>query len=203
EVQILECKTAGPWGSQRWAEGVPEDIQCQVQHQLAVTGKQAADVCVLLGGQQLKVFRVLRDELLIARLVKLERQFWRFVETDIPPPVDGSASCAEALSCLFPKDNGTAVDFSEDRSLCRTFQALRGVRDEMKPLQTAEAKLRQTLQQAMGEHSEAVFPEGRISWKRSQDSTRIDSKRLQAEEPLLAERFQVSVPGSRRFVLKD
>ena len=35
-----------------WREGVPKYVEVQVMHQLAVTGKQAADVAVLLGGQQ-------------------------------------------------------------------------------------------------------------------------------------------------------
>ena len=50
DVQILECKTAGINGARLWKEGVPEYVQLQVMHQLAVTGKQAADVAVLLGG---------------------------------------------------------------------------------------------------------------------------------------------------------
>src|SRR6185312_509120 len=50
DVQILECKTAGEFGSRLWKDGVPEYVQLQVQHQLAVTGKAAADVAVLLCG---------------------------------------------------------------------------------------------------------------------------------------------------------
>jgi predicted phage-related endonuclease len=45
-----------------WRDGVPEYVQLQVMHQLAVTGKQAADVAVLIGGQELQVFRIERDE---------------------------------------------------------------------------------------------------------------------------------------------
>lgn len=48
-------------------------MQLQVMHQLAVTGKQAADVAVLLGGQHLETHRIERDESLIARLIDLER----------------------------------------------------------------------------------------------------------------------------------
>ena len=39
DVQILECKTAGINGARLWKEGVPEYVQLQVMHQLAVTGK--------------------------------------------------------------------------------------------------------------------------------------------------------------------
>ena len=38
DVQILECKTAGEFGARLWRDGVPEYVQLQVQHQLAVTG---------------------------------------------------------------------------------------------------------------------------------------------------------------------
>ncbi|WAR44691.1 YqaJ viral recombinase family nuclease [Methylomonas rapida] len=61
DVQILECKTAGINGARLWKEGVPEYVQLQVQHQLAVTGKASADVAVLLGGQHLEIHRIQRD----------------------------------------------------------------------------------------------------------------------------------------------
>ncbi len=54
DVQILECKTAGMNGAKLWRDGVPEYVQLQVQHQLGVTGKRAADVAVLICGNELK-----------------------------------------------------------------------------------------------------------------------------------------------------
>ena len=110
EVQILECKTAGINGARLWRDGVPEYVQLQVQHQLAVTGKTTADVAVLLGGQDLEIHRIQRDEALIARLIPLEQRFWRFVETDTPPPADGSESADLALRCLYPQDSGETLD---------------------------------------------------------------------------------------------
>jgi len=37
DVQLLECKTAGLNGARLWRDGVPEYVQLQVQHQLAVS----------------------------------------------------------------------------------------------------------------------------------------------------------------------
>ncbi len=54
-VGASDVKTAGEFGARLWRDGVPEYVQCQVQHQLAVTGKAAADVCVLLCGQEIQV----------------------------------------------------------------------------------------------------------------------------------------------------
>ena len=84
-------------------------MQLQVMHQLAVTGKKAADVAVLLGGQHLEVHRIERDEQMIARLIELERKFWHYVETDTPPPADGSPSAEMALRALYPEDSGQTV----------------------------------------------------------------------------------------------
>ncbi len=36
DVQILECKTVGEYGSKLWRDGVPLYVLCQVQHQLAM-----------------------------------------------------------------------------------------------------------------------------------------------------------------------
>lgn len=117
DVQILECKTAGITGARLWKEGVPEYVQLQVMHQLAVTGKQAADVAVLLGGQHLEIHRIERDERMIARLIELERTFWEYVVSDTPPPADGSDSADQALRCLYPEDVGKTVDFSHNPAL--------------------------------------------------------------------------------------
>ena len=46
DVQILECKTAGINGAKLWKDGVPEYIQLQVMHQLAVTGSLKFDISV-------------------------------------------------------------------------------------------------------------------------------------------------------------
>ncbi|WP_261309854.1 YqaJ viral recombinase family protein [Burkholderia stabilis] len=68
DVQILECKTAGEYGARLWRDGPPEYVLLQVQHQLAVTGKTAAHVAVLICGQALEVHRIERDDALIGRL---------------------------------------------------------------------------------------------------------------------------------------
>lgn len=128
DVQILECKTAGINGARLWKEGVPEYVQLQVMHQLAVTGKQAADVAVLLGGQTLEIHRIERDEQMIARLIELERKFWHYVETDTPPPADGSASAEMALRALYPEDNGQTVDFRGRAGLAAAYLELKAVR---------------------------------------------------------------------------
>lgn len=201
EVQILECKTAGINGARLWKDGVPEYVQLQVMHQLAVTGKQAADVAVLICGQELQVHRIERDEAVIEQLIKLERDFWYFVEANRPPPADGSESAEQALRCLYPKDSGQVLDLSQDFEMSAAFSDLLAVRQELDKYGDLEAQYKQQIQQRMGDASRAVFECGEISWKRSKDSTALDLARLQAEQPELVAAYSKAKPGSRRFLV--
>lgn len=201
DVQILECKTAGEFGSRLWKNGVPEYVLCQVQHQLAVTGKQAADVCVLICGQEIRIHRIERDEDLIANLIKLERQFWHYVETDTPPPADGSDSAAKALQCLYPHDRGNTLDFSGDESLSFVFTELLAAKATREQFEEREEVLKQQIQEHMGEATWAKFTQGTVSWKRSKDSNALDVKTLLKDQPDLLTVYPLTRPGSRRFVL--
>ena len=201
DVQILECKTAGEFGVRLWREGVPEYIQLQVQHQLAVTGKHAADVAVLVCGQELRIHRIVRDKALIARLIELERQFWQYVQTDTQPPTDGSDSSELALRCLYPQDSGKTLDFKKDTVMSSAFGNLITVRAEVAKYEKLEAEFRQRIEQAMGHATKAVFETGSITWKCSKDGTGLNVTTLLKDQPELLQRYPLIRPGSRRFVI--
>lgn len=69
-----------------------------MQHQLAVTGKEAAYICVLLCGNETRILKVTRSESVIQHIVNAERYLWDCVEKDTPPEAYASASAAKALS---------------------------------------------------------------------------------------------------------
>lgn len=201
DVQILECKTAGINGARLWKDGVPEYVQLQVMHQLAVTGRQAADVAVLIGGQELRIHRIERDESLIGHLIELERQFWRSVELQQAPAADGSDSAELALRCLYPQDSGQTLDLSQDLEMAAVFSDLLTVRQVISASSQQEAQLKQRIQQRMGDASKALFETGEVSWKRSKDATALDTATLLKEHPEMAQRYVLTKPGSRRFLV--
>ncbi|MBS0429930.1 MAG: YqaJ viral recombinase family protein [Proteobacteria bacterium] len=202
DVQILECKTAGYYGARLWEEGVPEYVQLQVLHQLAVTGKQAADVAVLVCGQELRIHRIERAEALIAQLIELEARFWRYVETDTAPPADGSDSAAIALKALWPRDSGETLDLRGDLVLSAAFSDLVAVRATLAATALQEENLRQTIQQRMGDATVAAFDGGEVRWKRTKDGSAVDTERLQADHPELVRQYMGTKAGSRRFTVK-
>jgi putative phage-type endonuclease len=202
DVQILECKTAGEFGARMWRDGVPDYVQCQVQHQLAVTGKSAADVCVLICGQSLQVYRIKRDEAVISKIIALERRFWRYVENDIQPPADGSEAAGKALRALFPQDTGCVLDLREDHSMTEAFDRLVSLQGSINSLKKDESFLTQKIQETMRDASKAIFPNGEVSWKKAQDTCVLDTKKLLADKPELLKQYGQSRKGSRRFLIK-
>jgi len=202
EVQILECKTAGEHGAKLWKHGVPLYVTCQVQHQLAVTGKQAAHICVLLCGHEAKIYKVERDERLIESIIEHERLFWQYVETDTPPTPDHSESAAKALKQLYPTAKPSSkVDLTNDDGANKLFEQLLSYRDYMQELEERHDQVKHQLQTLIADNEVAVFEKGAISWKRPKDSIGLDSKAVIKVHPELLAKFSKTKQGSRRFVV--
>ena len=202
EVQILECKTAGEHGAKLWKHGVPLYVTCQVQHQLAVTGKTSAHICVLICGHEAKIFKVERDERLIASIIEHERLFWQYVITDTPPTPDHSESAARALKLLYPTAEASSkVDLTDDDGANKLFEQLLSYREYMQELEQRHDQVKHQLQTLIADNEVAVFEKGAISWKRSKDSVSLDSKALLKQQPELLEQFGKIRQGSRRFVI--
>lgn len=199
---ILEVKTAGVNSARFWEDGVPESYQCQVLHQLAVTGKAWCDVAVLIGGQDFRVYRVVRDEEKIADLIKREVKFWQYVIDDVSPPVDGTESSSRALASMYPSDRGEMVDYSHDTAMNQLFANYWEYRQQRETLETQEELLKQQLQERLGFASGAVLDNAKISWRKSKDSITTDFKRLTEDHPDWVRPYAITKPGSRRFLVQ-
>jgi putative phage-type endonuclease len=190
EVQILECKTAGEYGAKLWRDGVPLYVLCQVQHQLAVTGKQAAHICVLICGHETRIFKVTRSESVIQHIVNAERYFWDCVEKDTPPEADASESAAKALQLLYPEHIPlSTTDLSEDEQANQQFEQLIRVRNQVEKHQEQFDLLKHQLQAKMQEAERATFKTGSVTWKKSKDSISLDSKALLKQHPEYLNQF--------------
>ena len=200
EVQILECKTAGEYGVKLWRDGVPLYVLCQVQHQLAVTGKQAAHVCVLLCGHETKIYKVTRSESVIEHIINAERYFWDCVEKDVPPSVDASESAAKALQQLYPEHVPLTVeDLSQDETANLLFTKLLETKQEIDVQQQSFDQIKHQIQALMKEAERATFQAGSVTWKKSKDSVSLDSKALLKLHPEMLQQFSQNKAGTRRF----
>ena len=200
DVQILECKTAGEYGAKLWRDGVPLYVLCQVQHQLAVTGKKAAHICVLICGHETRIFKVTRSESVIQHIINAERYFWDCVEKDTPPEADASESAAKALQLLYPEHVPlSTIDLSEDEQANQQFEQLIRVRNQVEKQQEQFDLLKHQLQAKMQQVERATFKTGSVTWKKAKDSISLDSKALLKQYPEYLNQFSQPKQGTRRF----
>src|SRR5690606_217698 len=184
DVQILECKTAGEHGARLWRDGVPLYVLCQVQHQLAVTGKQAAHVCVLICGHETKIFKVSRSESVIQHIIQAERYFWDCVENDTPPSVDASESAARAIQQLYPAHVPLTVeDHSQNENDNLMFDQLIEMKQVNQYKQECFDQLKHEIQKMMQDMDRAVFAHGSVVWNKAKDSTSLNTKALLQHQP--------------------
>lgn len=87
ETGIVEAKTART--AQGWGEPgtdeIPEPYLIQVHHYLIVSGAQACDVAVLIGGSDFRIYTVEPDEAIHKELIRAESLFWQRVRDREPP----------------------------------------------------------------------------------------------------------------------
>ncbi len=199
---VLEVKTAGVNSAKFWEDGVPESYQCQVLHQLAVTGKHWCDVAVLIGGQDFRVYRITRDEAKITDLIQREAAFWKCVVDDIPPAVDGSESSGRALASLYPSDRGETLDCRDDTEMNRLFSDYWTIRQQRESAAEQEELLKQRIQERLGFASGAILSDGKISWRKAKDSVATDFKKLAEQHPDWVKPYEFTKAGSRRFLVQ-
>ena len=70
---VLELKMRDRSQLPVWEHGIPDDIQLQVAHQLAVTNREWARVTVGFGNQTVRIFEQARDKLKAKSLVEVQK----------------------------------------------------------------------------------------------------------------------------------
>lgn len=72
------------WG-EPGTDQIPVEYLMQVQHSMLVTGLVVADVAVLIGGCDFRIYTVAADADLHALLIKCERELWGRIKAGMPP----------------------------------------------------------------------------------------------------------------------
>jgi putative phage-type endonuclease len=203
-VGVLEVKTTAAYHRAEWEVGddgavsVPIPYQIQGMHYLAVTGLDVCWFACLIGGQELRVAEVTRDEELIDNLVALEADFWARVMDETAPPVDGSSSTRKLLSKRWAPEPGKVVDLAEMAELwgrrgelSTQIVELEGLRNEI------DAQVMVRLGDA---DTGQIDGQTVVTWKES-SRTSIDITALKRDRPDLAAEY-AKTTTTRRFLPK-
>ena len=208
-VAGLEIKTTSNW--REWgAEGtdaIPSHylIQCQWYAGLANLPEWKV-ACAFVDSDRIKTIKeytVPADAELFNVLVERAVAFWEeHVVPGVPPALDAvDESTARWIQARYPRNlNPLGVATPEEEELINAYRMAKAeLRQAQAKLDTAEARVKL----AIGDRDGLTSSYGRVTWKRSKDSNRVDYRAIVEElapDPALIAKHTKTVEGSRRFV---
>ena len=200
--KVLECKTAGAFiNADEWGpsgtDQVPQQYLIQCAHYMAVMDYDSADLAVLIGGRDFRVYHIARDRELEAMIIEREREFWSCVQERIMPAPINLAD----VERLHQRDDGSEICASY--ATAADMAALKERKSQIKQIESEIDEIETRIKAAMGDAS-TLLVGGKVaaSWKMSADSKRFDAKALEKDHPALYGQYLKTVPGSRRFLIK-
>lgn len=203
EPRIVEVKTARAatgWGEPGTAE-VPDDYALQVQHYMAVSGFELADIAVLIGGSDFRIYTVPADRQLQADVIEQLATFWQRVQDGSPPEPVSYADAVQRYG-----HHAAAGTVSASASVRRAWAELCGLRADIKALEEQEEARKAELLLALGDHGDTLVDSAGktlATWKLAKAPERFDSTRFKSEHPNLAAAYTKAGEPTRRLLLKD
>jgi predicted phage-related endonuclease len=165
-VELKNARTAEGWG-RAYTDEVPEHYLIQVQHQLHVGIKhgleEKADVAVLIGGSEFRVYHVSYLPHFGAALEDHLKRFWEKVRDKVAPQVT-EFDRPELVNLLYHPHDGVKIELGEDaRELLDEYQRL-GM--ELTMLKAHRDLAQARLITLMGHATEGHFADGRLIRRR-------------------------------------
>jgi len=181
ELAIFEAKTASQYKMDTWEEDVPAGYILQVQHYMAVTGAKKTYIAALVGGNHFVYHVVERDEVMIAKVIAMEKYFWEtHVLGGVEPVPDGSEATTNYFNSKFSNSNGQTIELPEEAlAICEEYERLS---EELKALETAKSAVANQLKSYLKEAEAGTVGDRKIVWKQIFKSS-LDQKRLKEEKP--------------------
>lgn len=100
---LVQIKNVSAFKKKSWSEGVPRHIWIQCQHEMYCAGSYLNTVAALINGFEFIWCDVERDDAFIENeLIPKCQEFWTYVQSETPPPIDDHQATEDALKQAFP-----------------------------------------------------------------------------------------------------
>lgn len=197
-VEIKTARTSQGWG-EPGSDQVPQEYLLQVQHYMAVTGLVVADVAVLIGGSDFRLYEVPADKELQDMLISAEAEFWSCVQSGYPPEPTSYADMQAKFGRSSRSDSVLA-----DADVIDALRAIRDLTEQSKSIDSRIEDAKAIVMSAMGEFDTLIDASGAVlaTWKASAPAKRLDSAALKDAHPDLYQQFIKTGEPSRRFLIK-
>ena len=198
EKAFLECKTTNSYALKEWEEGVPAHYEIQCLHYMAITGATHCYIAALIGNSDFIWHKIERDQETIDYLMQIEKDFWENnIEKDVVPMPDGSDAYSEYLKKKYDKSNGQVIELHLLENGVDKLNRYDEIVTDIKALESEKKLIEQEIQLYMEEFEVAKIGDRKVTWKSSSRNT-IDSKKLKAEMPDIAQQY-MKTSTSRTF----
>ena len=128
-----------------------------------------------------------------------EATFWRCVQEDTPPPVDGSEATSAALETIYAEGRGGTVDLF---GLNGEMKALLETKREMKAMKERLALHENAIKERLGDAEEGRCGDYRAVWK-NQSRRTFDVRRFAQEHSELELDGYYNTSTFRTFTVKE
>jgi len=194
--RVLEIKTARSaegWGEPGSNE-IPDSYMIQVQHYMLITAIPVADVAVLIGGSDFRIYEVPAEPELMELMIEKETGFWsRVINRDPPEPITYQDMLLKYGRTS--KESRVQADVVAMAAVARL--------KEIKAIAKEEDELKTVIMAAFGE-SDTLMDNNKVlaTWKAGNGSKRFNAKLFEAENPELYKKYIVRSEPTRRLLLK-
>lgn len=180
-----QIKNMGFYASSSWKDGIPEPILIQITAEMACADSDFGAGTALIGGNNLVSHEFDRDEKLVKAVRNLATQFMDLVKGGELPEVlpKDNAVLSELYRISSP---GVFQELHEGH--IGLFQNYQFTCAELKVLSDEKDRLQAEIKKLLVTAEEAKCGRFRIKWK-THESKGIDTKRLKAENPKIAEQY--------------
>ena len=148
-THLLQCKNVGTWVEKAWSAAPPAYVQLQEQWEMHVTGLMRADVAVLIGGSDFRVYTVHRDDRMIADLVTIASDFWSRVQSRTEPKIDESEACRDHFTKKLKR--GDAVEMTADAELDEVIVKWERLHRDAKAIDKETERLKNIVRRALAD----------------------------------------------------
>lgn len=200
ESKVLECKTASGFAAKKGGFGpgnvygpsgdlitpcdeVPESYLVQCQHYMLVTGRQEADLAVLIDGRDFRIYTIPRSDELIAAMIDAATRFWfDCVLADLPP--DG------ALIDITPStDDATPSVIEADTNVIELIGYRKEIDEAIKELGEQRDSIDEQIKAAMGSNQILQSAGSTLATWKPTTANRFDSTAFKKAYPDLHAQF--------------
>lgn len=193
---VLECKTTRmPIDP----DDIPRYWFCQLQYQLGVMQREQGSLAWLVQGTEFDYKDITFVPDFFGWMVEEAEKFWRknVLEGVEPDPINSSDILLKYSSHFA----GKSVEATENLML--EVARLKGIKSQLKALESEKDEIEEHVKMYMADAEALSYAgESLVTWKTAKDTTRFDAKTFEKEHPELYTQYTVSVPGSRRLLVK-